>query len=154
MQTKTCSKCRKEKPIAEFFKSGKYPSGKDKIRGDCKECSQKDTANWRVKNRSEYNNYVAMWRANNPEKQHATEIKRRYGMSAQEYAQMLKAQNYRCKICDKLHAPDRKKGRLFVDHCHASGRVRGLLCANCNSMIGHADDNVKTLEKAIIYLQS
>ena len=153
METKKCSKCNVEKPGAEFFKSGVYPSGKPKYRGDCKDCAKKDTANWRVKNRSEYNNYAAAWRAKNPGKQHATDIKRNYGLHVDKYNEMLVAQDYGCKICRKRHNPDVLKGRLFVDHDHATGKVRGLLCVNCNTALGHTDDRIDILEKAIAYLK-
>jgi len=154
MQTKTCSKCKKELPVTEYFKSGKYPSGKDKIRGDCKSCAAKDTANWRIKNRSEYNNYAAMWRSKNPGRQHKNEIKRRYGLSITQYEQMLLEQNYRCKICQKQHKPEINRGRLYVDHNHATGSVRGLLCGKCNVVLGNLDDRVDLLQKAIEYLNS
>lgn len=152
MQTKTCTQCRGVKPVDQFFRTGFHPSGKEKRRGNCRECAMKDTVKWRDKNRSHYNNYVAMWRAKNPDRQHATEIKRNYGITIDVYLEMLKKQNNRCQICEKLHDTTKKRGRLFVDHCHATGKVRGLLCVNCNTMIGHADDNVKTLQKAIAYL--
>lgn len=153
MKTKICSKCNIQKPGADFFKSGTHPSGKPKYRGDCRECSKKDTANWRIKNRSEYNNYAAMWRARNPGKQHANDIRRNYGLEIHQYEQMLIAQEYGCKICGKRHNPSIPKGRLFVDHDHATEKVRGLLCVNCNTVLGHVDDRIDLLEKAIIYLK-
>lgn len=152
METKVCSKCKIEKSRDHFFKSGTQKSGRPKFRGNCSECAKKDTANWRVKNRSNYNYYVAMWRAKNPDKQHATEIKRNYGLPIEEYNRMLAEQNCQCKICGKQHDPTKKRGRLYVDHCHNSNKVRGLLCSRCNSMIAH--ESIFILEKAITYLKS
>jgi hypothetical protein len=151
---KRCSKCKIEKESTEFFRSGKHKSGKEKFRGDCRECAQKQTVEWRVKNRSHYNNYSAMWRDKNPDKQHKTDIKRRYGLSIEDYNRMLTTQNMGCKICGKQHDPSVKRGRLYVDHDHKTGAVRGLLCMACNSMIGRATDDISILEKAIEYLKS
>lgn len=154
MELKVCSKCKIEKPKSEFFKSGLYKSGKSKFRGDCKECSKKDTANWRIKNRSEYNNYAAAWRSKNPGRQHATDIKRHYGLSIENYNKLLAQQNCQCKICGKQHDPSVNRGRLYVDHCHNSKKVRGLLCGKCNVALGNMDDDVSLLEKALAYLKS
>jgi hypothetical protein len=57
-----------------------------------------------------------------------------------------------CKIC-KTHESNLKR-KLFVDHCHTTGSVRGLLCQSCNTMIGNAKDNILVLQAAINYLSS
>lgn len=63
---------------------------------------------------------------------------------------MLADQSGGCAICGKM---DNGDGRfLYVDHCHATGKVRGLLCHNCNSGIGHFRDNVALMHKAIDYV--
>jgi Autographiviridae endonuclease VII len=150
MQTKICSKCKINKPYSEYFKDSQRTVG---IRCKCKACCKKETVEWREKNRSKYNNYAAEWRAKNPERQHATEIKRNYGLLPSDYEALLVKQEYRCKICRKLHNPSLKRGRLYVDHCHATGKVRGLLCSACNSAIGYFEDDVVLLQKAIAYLE-
>jgi hypothetical protein len=150
MQTKVCSKCQIEKPFTEYFKDTKRAIG---IRCKCKECCKKDTYEWRSKNKSAYNNYAAQWRASNPEKQHANEIKRHYGLTSSEYQSMLAEQRYGCKICGHKHDETQKRGRLYVDHDHTTGKVRGLLCGACNSAIGYFEDNVSVMEKAITYLK-
>lgn len=150
MQTKVCSKCKIEKRYQDFFKDSKRAIG---IRCQCKECDRIKTQNWRIKNRSNYNNYVAMWRAKNPERQHKTEIKRRYQLSVEQYNEMLTSQSCKCAICGKLHDPSIKRGRLYVDHCHDSKKIRGLLCANCNKGLGCLSDNINTIYNAINYLR-
>lgn len=149
METKKCSKCKIEKPFDAFFKDKGRKIG---IRCKCKECCKQDTYEWRAKNKSQYNNYVAMWRAKNGDRQHKTEIKRRYGLSIEKYNELLAIQKCSCAICGKAHDPSIKRGRLYVDHNHDTGEVRGLLCAGCNAMIGHANDDVFILKKAIAYL--
>lgn len=150
MQTKICSKCKIDKPHSDYFKDNLRKIG---IRCKCKDCCSLDTKEWRVKNRSEYNNYVAAWRAKNPDRQHKTEIKRRYQLSIEEYNAQLAAQNCKCCICGKQHDPTLKRGRLYVDHCHSTGKIRGLLCSACNSALGYMNDDIEILKTAIAYIE-
>lgn len=150
MQTKICSRCKVDKPFSEYFKDNLRKIG---IRCKCKQCCAEETKNWRIKNRSEYNNYVAQWRAKNPDRQHKTEIKRRYSLTIEEYNRRLVEQHCKCKICGRQHDTSKKRGRLYVDHCHDSLRVRGLLCSACNSAIGYFNHDISIMEKAIDYLK-
>lgn len=147
---KKCTKCNEAKPLAEFFKSGKYPSGKEKNRGSCKACTNKYTANWRIKNRAEYNDYMTKYRIQKPDKRRATEIKKLYGLLPEQLTKMVQEQNNKCKICNR---PPQGKRPLAIDHCHKSGRVRGLLCYRCNRSVALLDDQ-ELLEKAIAYIKS
>lgn len=151
MDKKICSVCRIEKPFSDYFKDNRRKVG---IRCKCKSCCKKETYDWRIKNRSEYNNYAAAWRAKNPEKQHASEIKRYYSLSIERYNEMLTKQACKCKICGKDHNPTVKRGRLYVDHNHRTGIVRGLLCGTCNSGVGYFEDSIDILKSAIKYLES
>ena len=77
-------------------------------------------------------------------------IRRQYGITLAEYDQMLRDQDNKCAICGN---EDEVEGRrLAIDHCHDSGKVRGLLCGKCNRGIGLFYDNKELLEKAISYL--
>lgn len=77
-------------------------------------------------------------------------MRRAYGLSSAEYEAMVEAQHGLCAICKGAH---RGPGvRLHVDHDHDTGRVRGLLCAPCNTFIGLADHSVDRLRDAIAYL--
>jgi hypothetical protein len=76
-------------------------------------------------------------------------LKRNYGITYDDYVQMLKAQNGVCAICGKAE----EKKRLAVDHCHNTGKIRGLLCGMCNTAIGKLNDDVQLLRKAIQYLE-
>lgn len=77
---------------------------------------------------------------------------RNYGITSEEFDALFEQQNGVCAICgqEEFHI---WKRRLSVDHDHETGRIRGLLCHNCNNMLGHAKDNVKTLMRAIAYLE-
>jgi len=73
-----------------------------------------------------------------------------YGITLTEYTEILKSQNYCCALCG-LHE-SRSKRSLSVDHCHKSGKIRGILCDRCNHGLGHFADNVEVMKKAIKYL--
>ncbi len=67
-----------------------------------------------------------------------------------QYQNLLLEQNNQCKICGVEPDPDGRK--LAVDHCHTTGKIRGLLCSNCNTALGLMYDNKDLLQKAIDYL--
>ena len=79
-----------------------------------------------------------------------------YGITLDDYNRMFEEQNGVCKICHETcdHPQRRKSGTLSIDHCHTTGKVRGLLCNQCNSLLGWARDNINTLQKAIEYLET
>lgn len=79
------------------------------------------------------------------------QMKKNYGIGLKEYDAMFESQNGVCAICSK-EPPDHHKKRLNVDHCHTTGRVRGLLCDACNRAIGLMKDSPDLLYKAINYL--
>lgn len=77
---------------------------------------------------------------------------KKYNITSVEYKQLLEKQNGVCAICLN---PERQQNRAFlaVDHCHATGKVRGLLCSNCNRAIGLLDDSLVNIENALAYLR-
>jgi len=144
MQLKQCRSCGVEKPLSEF--------NKDKNRKDghypyCKAC----TAIRRSKKR-----YYKKWRETNPEKvkeYRRTGLLRRYGLTEEDYNELLEQQNYACAICKSTDPKDRWD-RFHVDHCHETNIVRGLLCTQCNTGLGKFYDNTETLSEAIRYLNA
>lgn len=78
------------------------------------------------------------------------ELMKKFGIHESQYSAMLDEQNHVCAICGSPEICDRD---LCVDHCHTSGKVRGLLCTNCNMALGKFQDNVEYLRKAIEYLE-
>jgi hypothetical protein len=76
---------------------------------------------------------------------------RSYGVSFAEYDSMLQKQNGVCAICSSP-PPSHHKKRLNIDHCHSTGRVRGLLCDACNRALGLLKDSPDLMLKAISYL--
>ncbi|MFD5069164.1 endonuclease VII domain-containing protein [Streptomyces sp. NPDC058369] len=80
---------------------------------------------------------------------HSARVQETYGLKPGEYDYLFQAQDGRCAICGGT-----RRQRLSVDHCHKTGRVRGLLCRMCNGrLLTAARDNPETLRKAASYLE-
>ena len=130
---KKCCYCKLLKPLRAF---GKAKATRDGLQTACKVCM-----------------LAYKRRVNKIEKGKATNRKRelnsKYGITPQEYNEKLKQQNGGCAICGGINKNSR---RLAVDHCHKTGKNRGLLCNNCNSVLGWAGDSIGVLASAIQYL--
>jgi hypothetical protein len=87
----------------------------------------------------------------NKERQQAYLLKKKYGITVEQYNLMRNNQNYKCYICNIDE--DKLDRALAVDHCHHTGKVRGLLCGNCNRFLGQINDNVETAERMVQYLK-
>lgn len=90
------------------------------------------------------------WAEANPEKTWEYKLRHKFGLSRDEYEAMLADQDGRCAIC--LTGDPGRYPNWHVDHDHATGRVRGLLCGPCNRGLGHFQDNIDSLQRAISYL--
>ena len=91
------------------------------------------------------------WRKQNPDKEKNLYLRRVYGITLEDYNRMLQEQGGKCAICK---GDEPTKNALAVDHCHDTKRIRGLLCTNCNKILGHAKDNTDVLFAAIQYLKN
>lgn len=160
---KVCTLCEVEQSVNNFSKHKGYRDG---LRSWCKECCTKTNAVHKANpvykekqkvyaKKKKQNDPVyraactarmKAWRAKNPEHVKAKNIER-YGITYKQFQQMLEDQDARCRICaTDLFAPQ-------VDHCHTTGVVRGLLCKQCNILLGAAKDSVEILCNAIEYLE-
>ena len=90
-----------------------------------------------------------MDRKKNPLKYKNYHLKRYFGITLDDFQKMKEAQGNVCKICKKTNGYK----DLAVDHCHASGKIRGLLCENCNKGLGMFHDTPELFEAAINYLK-
>jgi len=73
----------------------------------------------------------------------------KYGLSSEDYYSLLSIQGNTCYVC--LRRPGKR--RLAVDHCHKTGKVRGLLCSRCNVYLGHIKDDVDAAMRLVDYLK-
>ena len=79
-------------------------------------------------------------------------LKTSYGITLDEFNIKLRNQNHKCAICG-CYETEAYSQKLFVDHCHATKKVRDLLCHSCNVAIGNFKDSTENLKKAIAYLE-
>jgi hypothetical protein len=93
--------------------------------------------------------YNRKWLKQHPDRRHHYHLKSRFGITTEQYQEMLASQNGVCAICHKLNSNGR---RLAVDHNHATGEVRGLLCDRCNRLVGTIENNNLILLQAMAYL--
>jgi hypothetical protein len=141
MDTKLCSTCKEVKPISDFGVN------RGKPRHQCKECKNKDSKEWYSKNKERKKELSSNYRHTKKNQ----DLKKAYGITLDDYNNMLVEQNNQCKIC--MTSADRLKRSLCVDHDHSTGKVRGLLCDTCNRSLGLLKDNIDILKKAVQYLQ-
>lgn len=140
---RVCTKCGEAKPEARF--------PMDRTRGRrvsrCQDCSNATTKAWRSRQPDYDRNRYQATKLETRERH----LVRKYGVTLADYARMLKEQGGGCAICG-LPESDAYKGSLHVDHCHATGAVRGLLCRGCNHILGHLKDDPELLRSSIQYL--
>jgi len=128
-----CTKCKLVKAIDQFSLKRNKP-----VR-ICKACHSLYRREHYVKNLEKYKEKARRWERENKLACLHNKLKK-FGLSVNEYKQLEIKQNYVCKICGK--PPTR--GRLCVDHCHKTGKVRALLCSSCNLAVGYVKENYQT----------
>lgn len=99
--------------------------------------------------------YQRQWRNNNPEKAKSNELKKMFGITLQEYEALFTKQDGLCAICGGKETTNSRDGaprHMPVDHCHKTGRIRGLLCTQCNRGLGMFGDDRARLLAAAEYL--
>lgn len=133
LRYKSCSVCNGSYQ-EDFFHKNK--ATKDGLHTLCKTCNKKKAAKWKKEN---------------PERARGTDYRRKYGIDYETYTSLLTQQEGSCAIC-KAKSSESLRGLLFVDHCHKTGKVRGLLCQNCNTAIGLLQDNPSFCITAAHYL--
>lgn len=149
---KMCGRCGQSRPLEDFHVHRGNTDGRQDW---CKVCLNKyNREQWhKSPKRAEY---VRRWNSENKEKRARTSyvyrLREQYGMEMEDYERLLAEQGGGCGICGRKK-PTKGKRYFCVDHCHETGKVRGLLCYNCNVAVGHFRNSVALLEKAIGYLR-
>ncbi len=119
---------------------------------------KKQKQKWYEKNREKELKRMAEWSRSKPELNFNGHLRRKYGLTRDQYDRMVLDQGGACAICKGPPIGRTSQGtehkRFDVDHCHATGKVRGLLCHKCNVMLGQARDCTKILHAAILYLHA
>jgi len=129
--TKICRTCGKEKTINKF----RLRADKRATRPHCNTClnarANRSTPGYEA--RTKY------------------QIRKKYDMSMEDFNNLVEQQQGTCAIC--LKSSKIEDRRLYVDHCHKTGRIRGLLCNTCNARLGQFSDSLILLEAAAAYLR-
>jgi hypothetical protein len=107
-----------------------------------------DRAAWRAKNKDYFREYAKKNRRKVYRLARSGAYRRKYGITIAQYERLLRKQKYVCAIC---HKP-KKKFRLAVDHDHATGKIRGLLCVPCNLYVVGRLDDLKLRKRIFKYL--
>jgi len=133
----------------------KKRDGMKRWRAENPEASKARTKKNHIKHRDEIIARVTGWVKANPERTATTQRKchlmQKYGITPDEWSAIFASQGRRCAIC-RTPNPHGKRKSWDTDHCHSTGKVRGILCHPCNMMIGGAKDNPETLRLAVNYL--
>jgi hypothetical protein len=147
---KTCKTCKKTKELKFFHKK---KGGHLGVKTNCSDCCKTIDAKYyatpkhkekRLERQSkpEYQLYIRSYR-----------LKKKYGITLDDYDKMIKEQKGVCKTCKTNELSSTSDKYFAVDHCHKTGKVRGLLCGPCNSALGMVKENIETLENLIKYLK-
>ena len=151
MLIKKCKKCKTNKNLSEFYR--------DKLKQDgrvdtCKVCASvyyrkhyqlnKDKyREWQIKNRNKdlekYRKYYRDY-----------QLKKNFNLTPEQYESMFDKQDRKCAICKR----EKSKSRMAVDHCHKTGKIRGILCLYCNRGLGLFQDDIELLKISIKYLKN
>lgn len=144
---KTCKICKLEKELICYFKDRGLKDGHASM---CKDCKTKATYEWREKNKEYYNKTMRDYRASrSPTERRDIDLKRWFALPYGWYDATLKSQGNKCAICRKLNTSTK---RCFaVDHDHKTGKVRGIVCYNCNRLL-NAFDNVDLFKALCNYV--
>lgn len=132
--SKVCTVCGVRKDFSQFYKHNQTA---DKRCPDCKDCLRARTKTWWASNKN--SGRMATWRHH---------LLKKYGMTVEDFDTMLIQQAGLCGICGQQMVDPQ------VDHCHATGSVRMLLCRPCNIGIGYFKDSPGLLRRAAEYVES
>lgn len=139
MKMLKCTRCGENKPEYKFHRAThKYRGGRQYW---CKECTNENRRNWRARNPGKDSEAAKRYH-----------FKRAYGMTLDDYYDMLEDQLYKCAICN-LDIDKHDREVFDVDHDHKTGKVRALLCHRCNKGLGCFDDDIQRLKWAVDYLE-
>ncbi len=149
---RTCNRCKESKPLTkEFFHRKRGALGG--LAHACRPCATIIAREWRqahpVQDKESRRLWFQKWKSANRPKRRDYETSLMYGVPRGTYTRMVAEQEGKCAICGKV-----PNGRpLGMDHCHATGKVRALLCNHCNSGLGMFSDDPDLMRVGIAYLE-
>jgi hypothetical protein len=151
---KACAGCGAEKSGTEF----QYRRDRGVLDSKCRDCNLAYLAAYHERNKAAAKAKRDAARASDPEaardRDRRKNLARKYGVTPERYAAMVAQQSGRCAACGGSGEMSHMQTPLVVDHCHRTGRVRGLLCARCNAAAGYFIDSPDRLMAGAAYLLS
>lgn len=153
---KKCASCELEKEETLFHRK---KGTRDGLHNYCKECTAQKNKEWVVNNKERHKASCSSWYKNNKDKakQRSTEwhYMTYYGISYSDFRSLAQDQDNKCKLCgiELSFSNHKKQNGAVLDHCHTTGKIRGVLCSGCNKGLGHFKDNIELFNKAILYLK-
>lgn len=147
---KICKRCNISRPLIQF---DPHKTAKDGLRGYCKPCRNAAQSLYYQKHKLERRSYDQAYYRRNPDKWRDEQLRRKFGITIENYRIILDQQDGKCLICLRSAADFPGQRWLAVDHCHATGQIRGILCHSCNRAVGLFQDNPDLMIKAAQYVQ-
>lgn len=147
---KVCKKCGIEKQITDY---NLHLGNSDLHRHECKQCQKVNASAHHQLVKEKEKPRRKEYYENNKKSAHGAHLKKKFNIDRVEYEEILKKQNGKCAICG-TDKPGGKYLNFPVDHDHATGKIRALLCSPCNTGMGHFKDSPTLLRKAAEYLDS
>lgn len=122
----------------------------------CKDCAKKASRDWRELNPEKSREKIKELFSKNKEKYYNShkdkQLKKKYNLSREQYERLLLETGGQCPICSRVFGISAYT-KPVVDHCHETGKTRGLICRQCNIGLGAFRDNVRTMINATKYLE-
>lgn len=159
MSSSFCLWCKKEIPSTEIIRSEVLSKSKffERFIGVCRKCRDEyltraadRECEIRRKEQERKNAIVKKYSSKNRSKE--SFLRNKWKLTIDDFESMMNKQDRKCAICGKRE--DEMKRGFHIDHNHATGKIRGLLCLNCNTGLGMFKDNPKLISKAKEYLEA
>lgn len=146
METKICCRCKSIFSLKYFSRDS---GNKDGLRSYCRACQKEYKKKYLENNKQKVKKAAKKYREKNKKESYRWDnIWQKYRLRENDFNALMEEQNGLCKICEKkLVSP-------HIDHCHITEKVRGVLCANCNTGLGKLGDTSESLYKAYLYLKN
>lgn len=139
-------------PISKERRQENYRKNRERFLAYQREYSKQNREKLAATRKEKHKNISEEKRIEIRDKRRIRDLMQKYGLTVEDYDQMLSDQEGACALCDRLPEKERY-GRLSVDHCHDTGKVRGLLCNSCNYAIGVLGDTADHVGRAVTYLE-
>lgn len=158
LKVRKCVKCGVSIAKDDFAKGGiDKKTAKNRKRRVCKSCWAASLRRYRGLDLDDFQARSRAYRNKNRDKLRSGQMRGMYGISLERYAEIFQSQDGVCASCGlperTRHPISEQTKRLAIDHCHRTGRIRGLLCSRCNVALGLLNDDPERIKLLLAYLE-